>query len=173
MQGTPPSTSATARKRLRTNSFDASDADNTLVDLDTGPGVVKVVRDSIYYNPSGDCKIRVDDTLFCVRSFKLTLHVFEKIFLLRFTAFCLSEARPSLKPCFSFLRAENCPKVQTMMTPSFLWATLSKNSALFAGHCTHCKSAKSDCVTCSEQHPAIVQMRLRRRAYKAKIPWKG
>ncbi|KAJ7902668.1 hypothetical protein B0H14DRAFT_1142428 [Mycena olivaceomarginata] len=70
MEGDSPAQSALTsrpRKRPRTESFDA-DADATLIEE---PASVKVVRDHVYYNPSGDCKIRVDDTLFCVHRFLL------------------------------------------------------------------------------------------------------
>ncbi|KAJ7730866.1 hypothetical protein DFH07DRAFT_968986 [Mycena maculata] len=45
-----------------------ADADVTLIDVDLG---VQVVRDPEYYKPSGDCKIRVEDTLFNIHRFLL------------------------------------------------------------------------------------------------------
>lgn len=55
--GSPP------RKRLR--SSEEEEADITLIDVDA-TGIGEIVRDPLYYKTSGDCKIRVEDTLFNV-----------------------------------------------------------------------------------------------------------
>ncbi|KAJ7034711.1 hypothetical protein C8F04DRAFT_559659 [Mycena alexandri] len=59
MQGTPGT-----RKR---GSFDA-DADVT---SNKKAKSAQVVRDSVFYKPGGDCKIRVEDTVFCIHRFLL------------------------------------------------------------------------------------------------------
>ncbi|KAJ7902665.1 hypothetical protein B0H14DRAFT_2667109 [Mycena olivaceomarginata] len=56
------------RKRPRANSIDSDGAEVTLIEE---PASVKIVRDPVYYNPSGDCKILVEDTLFCIHRFLL------------------------------------------------------------------------------------------------------
>ncbi|KAJ7119487.1 hypothetical protein C8R44DRAFT_788178 [Mycena epipterygia] len=68
MQKTSGSPLNQARKRPR---LDSSDADaSTFVGADAS-GVAKIVRDSVYYKTSGDCKIRIGDTLFCIHRFQL------------------------------------------------------------------------------------------------------
>ncbi|KAJ7629387.1 hypothetical protein DFH06DRAFT_1480382 [Mycena polygramma] len=73
MQGISTSTSTAqspspARKRPRPSSFDAEEGDITLVEeVDN----TKVVRDSEYYKEGGDCRIRVEDTLFSIHRFLL------------------------------------------------------------------------------------------------------
>ncbi|KAJ6602484.1 hypothetical protein DFH09DRAFT_1270454 [Mycena vulgaris] len=71
--GSPP------RKRPRSISVD-TDLDFTLIDVDAP----KVVRDPVYYKPSGDCKIRVEDTLFSIHRFLLEQagSIFETMFQL-------------------------------------------------------------------------------------------
>ncbi|KAJ7640163.1 hypothetical protein B0H17DRAFT_1105921 [Mycena rosella] len=68
MKGTALPASSPARRRTRPNSFDA-DPDVTLIDVDPATSVAKIIRDSVHYNTSGDCKIRVKDTLFCIHRF--------------------------------------------------------------------------------------------------------
>jgi hypothetical protein len=91
---TPP------RKRKRPDSFDV-DEDATLIEEIEG---AKIVRDPVYYKTSGDCKIRVDDTLFCVCSFSRLLYYVSDASSARSIVSYSNEIHPSFKPCFNFLR---------------------------------------------------------------------
>ncbi|KAJ6482132.1 hypothetical protein C8R47DRAFT_584971 [Mycena vitilis] len=66
----PSPSSPLARKRPRPNSFAADDVDITLIGEVTVDNA-KVVRDSEYYKEGADCRIRVEDTLFCIHRFLL------------------------------------------------------------------------------------------------------
>ncbi|KAJ7475196.1 hypothetical protein B0H11DRAFT_2034482 [Mycena galericulata] len=58
------------RKRARTDSYTA-DADTTLLDEDAGGVPEKIIQDPQYYFIDGDCKIRVENTLFSIHRFLL------------------------------------------------------------------------------------------------------
>ncbi|KAJ6589088.1 hypothetical protein B0H19DRAFT_1102860 [Mycena capillaripes] len=60
-----------ARKRPRPSPFDLHDADFTLTeDLDAA-ALFGTICDSEYYKEGGDCRILVEDTLFCIHRFLL------------------------------------------------------------------------------------------------------
>lgn len=104
------------RKRPRANSIDSDGAEVTLIEE---PASVKIVRDPVYYNPSGDCKILVEDTLFCVCS--QPTHIFFLLTLVfQIHRFLLERDSATFQTMFQLPQGAHAPQGSTDEDPIFL-----------------------------------------------------